>query len=469
MSFDRMQREQPVSQIQSLLSKIWHWINQPIKYWQQAQSLDYTRYQQQFLRDRVRIFGLVMLFCALMIALHHYVVGFADVAQFDAEILREYGDATLGSRLRAATIPTLLLAIGLPILGLVLLRTRWGNHHPALIFLGISLSMTLPTQLVGTIYGLALTPNWTWTFLGQAVLVPTHWRMHSIAQLIPVTYYLIGYPVLGLTEFAGQSIYDLTSLTQLAIVCLIADVGLFTYEQMQKRELESRQQLEVLLHSVTHDLQTPILGTVLLLKSILNCSDQVFPVQRIVLERLLEGSDRQLSLIQLLLNSYEAEQETQTLDYQPIQIHALVENVLVDLQPLLDQRQVQVHQAIATDLPIVYADSTQLWRVFSNLISNALKHNPSGICITITAEVVTRRYHHSYLRCTVEDNGVGIPPDLTKRLFQRYTRGDRARYIPGLGLGLYLCDRIIQAHQGQIGVNSIPGKGTTFWFTLPLQ
>jgi signal transduction histidine kinase len=103
------------------------------------------------------------------------------------------------------------------------------------------------------------------------------------------------------------------------------------------------------------------------------------------------------------------------------------------------------------------------------LISNALKHNPSGICITITAEVVTHRYRRSYLRCTIKDNGVGVPPDLTKRLFQRYTRGDRARYIPGLGLGLYLCDRIIQAHQGRIGVNSIPGKRTTFWFTLPLQ
>ncbi len=339
-----MQFWETVSDIRLLLVKVRRWLKQLIKRWQQAQSLDYTLYQRQFLRDRVRIFGLVILFCALTIALHHYFVGFADPAQFDAEILREYGDATLGSRLRAATIPTVMLAIGLPILGLVLLRTRWGNHHPALIFLGISLSMTLPTQLFGTVYGLALTPSWTWTFLGQTVLVPTHWRMHSIAQLIPVTYYLVGYPIFGLTEFAGQSIYDLTSLTQLAIVCLICDVGLFTYEQMQKRELESRQQLEVLLHSVTHDLQTPILGTVLLLKSILDSSAQVFPVQRIVLERLLEGSDRQLSLIRLLLDSYKAEQEAQTLNCQPLQIHAVIESVLVDLQPLLDQRQVQVQQ-----------------------------------------------------------------------------------------------------------------------------
>lgn len=462
-----MQPGQIISEIQALFTTVWHWLTQRIKHWQNSQSLEYTRYQQQFLRGRVRIFGLVMVSCALIIALHHYFVGFADPAQFDAEILREYGDAALGSRLREATIPAVMIAIAFPTLSLILLETRWGRYRPALIFLGISLSMTLPTQIIGTVYGLALVPSWTWTFLGQAVLVPTHWRMHITAQFIPVAYYLIVYPLLGLTKFAGQSIYDLTSLTQLIIICFICATGLFTYEQMQKREFESRQQLEILLHSVTHDLQTPILGMGLLLKSILDSSDQVLPVQRIVLERLLEGSNRQLSLIRLLLDSYKVQQNIQTLNYQPLHIHAVLKSVLTDLQPLIDQRHVQVHQAIASDLPIVYADETQLWRVFSNLISNALKHNSPGIYITITTTVVVR-YNRSYLRCTVEDNGVGISPELMKHLFQRYTRGDRARYIPGLGLGLYLCDSIIQAHQGDIGVDSIPGK-TTFWFTLPLQ
>ncbi|MFE1743984.1 sensor histidine kinase [Coleofasciculus sp. H7-2] len=72
------------------------------------------------------------------------------------------------------------------------------------------------------------------------------------------------------------------------------------------------------------------------------------------------------------------------------------------------------------------------------------------------------------LRCTIQDNGVGIPPQQQQRLFELYYRGVHSRYMPGLGLGLYLCQQIIKAHQGKIGVISQPGCGATFRFTLPV-
>ncbi|UZQ52794.1 HAMP domain-containing histidine kinase [Trichothermofontia sichuanensis B231] len=457
--------------MQSLTATVWQWFNQQTQRWQARPSSDYRRYRQQFLRDRVRLLGLVMLGCGLLIALHHYVLGFIDPTQFDAEMSQASGDATLGSRLRAATVPTLLLAVGVPAISLGVLQTRWGYRHPALIFLGISFSITLPTQIIGTLYGLAIVPEWTWIFLGQAVLVPTHWRLHVLSQCVPIAYYLIGFPMAGLTQFSGESIYDITNLTQLTIVCLICDVGLFTYEQMQKREQESHKQLEVLLHSVSHDLQTPLLGTSLWLKSILdNSEDSNNPVSipRNVLERLQESNDRQLTLIRSLLEAYQTEQQAQQLNCQPLQMSTLIREVLTDLQPLLNDRQVNVHQPTWDKVPTVYADAMQLWRVFCNLITNALKHNPPKIDITLTAETI-KLHHRSYLRCTVQDTGTGIEPNLSRRLFQRYVRGDRAHYQPGLGLGLYVCRRIIQAHGGQIGVISTVGQGTTFWFTLPLQ
>jgi signal transduction histidine kinase len=143
----------------------------------------------------------------------------------------------------------------------------------------------------------------------------------------------------------------------------------------------------------------------------------------------------------------------------------------------------------------VKADKTQLWRVFSNLIANALKHNLPGLNLTVSAKVIKAEkfiINHSkakedidkfpilnsqspisnspssMIRCTVEDDGVGILPEQCEHLFDLYVRGARDRHSLGLGLGLYLCRQIITAHGGEIGVTSNPGAGAIFWFTLPV-
>jgi signal transduction histidine kinase len=110
----------------------------------------------------------------------------------------------------------------------------------------------------------------------------------------------------------------------------------------------------------------------------------------------------------------------------------------------------------------VTADPLQLRRVFENLLTNALNHNPPGLILTLQATVEEEMVH-----CTVADNGVGMNPEACDHLFERYVRGSRARST-GIGLGLYLCRQIITAHGGQIGAISAPGAGATFWFTLPL-
>jgi signal transduction histidine kinase len=103
-----------------------------------------------------------------------------------------------------------------------------------------------------------------------------------------------------------------------------------------------------------------------------------------------------------------------------------------------------------------------------------MKHNPHGITLTLDAEIVEENQNRKQarnpkmIRCTVADNGIGISRAQSQRLFELYAKGDRARYMPGLGLGLYLCKQIITAHGGKIGVISSPNAGSTFWFTLPL-
>ena len=136
----------------------------------------------------------------------------------------------------------------------------------------------------------------------------------------------------------------------------------------------------------------------------------------------------------------------------------------------------------------------------SNLIGNALKHNPHEIELTLEASVVEpaqkckrerggsrdrtekllmQQHVQSQIQaqiqpqvpmllCMVQDTGIGIAPQQCHQLFELYARGVQARYMPGLGLGLYLCKQIIEAHGGEIGVVSQVGEGATFWFTVPL-
>jgi signal transduction histidine kinase len=98
------------------------------------------------------------------------------------------------------------------------------------------------------------------------------------------------------------------------------------------------------------------------------------------------------------------------------------------------------------------------------LIVNAIKHNLPGLSITINAIAQGDKIY-----CTVADNGVGLSQQQCERLFDLYFRGSNVRNSVSLGLGLYLCKRIINAHGGEIGVNSAPNAGATFWFTLPIQ
>jgi signal transduction histidine kinase len=101
--------------------------------------------------------------------------------------------------------------------------------------------------------------------------------------------------------------------------------------------------------------------------------------------------------------------------------------------------------------------------VFENLLTNAFNHNPPGLRMILRATV-----EEQVIRCTIEDNGVGMNPEQCDRAFELYARGSQARRSTGIGLGLYLCRQIVQAHGGEIGVTSSPGAGATFWFTLPL-
>jgi signal transduction histidine kinase len=470
-----------VSQALPLTRRFWVQLGKTIL---PSESADYQAWRYRFLNDRLRLSMWIAALCFMSFVAQDFYQFYPGFAQFEQKITQIFGDPDLARQFRDMELIGNLLT-GILLCGcLVLHSMNWGKRHPKFMFLMFSWTFTLTPQIVDTIFRLPSNRFiiWLLVFLAQATLIPVYWTLHLLAQLVALVYYISVNPLLGLTEIAGKSVYSPIDFIYLFWLCLIFDLAVFLYERLQRAEFESRRELRVFLHAVSHDLKNPVMGTSVVFQNLLKkSSNGMVTVSESVIERLLQGSDRQLALINSLLEAHQAEVQEIVLHRQPVQLHTLVESVLSDLQSVIHQSQIELVNRLRPDLPWVHADPVQLWRVFSNLMSNAVKHNPSGITVTLEAEIISpgskpyrsvnlQRSNSSLkmMRCLVQDNGIGIPPEQTNRLFELYARGTRARYMPGLGLGLYLCRQIITAHGGHIGVMSTVNQGSTFWFTLPL-
>jgi PAS domain S-box-containing protein len=245
-------------------------------------------------------------------------------------------------------------------------------------------------------------------------------------------------------------------------------------QQVQERTAQLQQKMQELqelsqvkdefLHAVSHDLRTPIMGMRLVLQNLQKKSGDPLLLVRSVLDRMVQSLDRQLTLINGLLDTHIGDIQGLPIQYEPVDLGELVAAIADELTPLLTQKQVVLENKVPANLPLVEADPAQIQRVFENLLTNALQHNLPGLRISLDAIL---KDHQIY--CSVADDGVGISQADSEVLFDRYRRGKQSRYSPGIGLGLYLCKQIVTAHGGEIGVISSPGRGATFWFTLPLS
>ncbi len=242
----------------------------------------------------------------------------------------------------------------------------------------------------------------------------------------------------------------------------------------QKKQLEqeihekqkAEEKLLVYLHTVSHDLRNPVLAMSMVLKNLLKSQDiENINVPVSVLTRMVQSCDRQLTLINSLVETQQYEIWGVPLECQPLNLINLVKDFLKEWQPILTENQTIIQDNIVYELPLVYGDAKQLWRVFENLLANALKHNPTPLELRLNIDLLSPT---SMIRCSLSDNGVGIDAQVAQNLFEPYRRGQGARTTQGLGLGLYLCHQIIKAHGGEIGVTSHQTKGSQFWFTLPV-
>ncbi len=238
--------------------------------------------------------------------------------------------------------------------------------------------------------------------------------------------------------------------------------------EVHQRE-KAQNALKIYIHALTHDLRNPVTGMTNVLESLIQhrMENEEPPSAKIplsVLKRMNAGCDRQLKMINTLIETHGIEIWGVAIQREPFSPSELISAVVEDWWLGCEKKRALVNVQASNSLPLVNGDRAQLWRVFENLLGNALKYNPLGITITITAELSDA----GKLCCTVSDNGIGISTAQQDSIFELYQRGITASPTQGLGLGLYICRRIVEAHGGEIGLTSQVGNGSRFWFNLPL-
>ena len=219
-----------------------------------------------------------------------------------------------------------------------------------------------------------------------------------------------------------------------------------------------------LVSTVSHELKTPLtsvrMGLHLLLEERIGALNEK---QTELLLAAREDSERLLRMINDLLDLAKLESGRATLPSQALEAGELIASASEDLQAFVEARGSRLVTKVTPGLPKVRVDARQIAHVFSNFVSNAVKHTKAGEEILLRA-----RHVDGNVRFSVTDHGPGIAPQYQAQLFDRFFRVPGSE-VTGAGLGLAIAKEIIVAQGGTIGVSSQPGQGSEFYFDLPTE
>ena len=296
-------------------------------------------------------------------------------------------------------------------------------------------------------------------------------------------YLLVGLAITSLSLIAGlvlsrrmsQPLSALTAATR-AVAAGDLDVHVPTecpgevgelaaaFNQMTQDLAQADKLRRNLTADVAHELRTPISVVRGKLEGIL---DGVYPATSEHLEPILEETKLLTQLVEDLGLLALAEAGQLTLDRQVTNLGDLLQDAQVNFGPQADDRGVTLALDLPSGLPRVMADRRRIAQVIGNLVTNALRHTPSGGRVTLSASAT----QEGMIEIAVADTGAGIPAEDLPYIFERFWRGEksRSRAGGGTGLGLTIARQLVHVHGGKIGVESALGQGSRFWFTLPVH
>ena len=264
--------------------------------------------------------------------------------------------------------------------------------------------------------------------------------------------------------------HSLGSIANSAQVIQLSD-EIFQLKQEKEALEEQLRFKERLISMLAHEIRNPLTATAMAIDTLdavgytnLAEGKKLTPAQFTSLIKLARSQTRAIdSMIGDILPASRGESKLQI---QPKQLDLgyLCFEILEQQQERLQAKSLQLDTDIPNDLPYAYADGERIRQVLMNLLDNAVKYTPEGGCIGVS---ILHRTSQK-IQIGISDTGPGIPSDEQQSIFEEEFRLQRDRSKDGYGIGLALCERIVRSHYGRIWVDSVSGRGSTFYFTLPV-
>jgi len=227
------------------------------------------------------------------------------------------------------------------------------------------------------------------------------------------------------------------------------------------------------LANTSHELRTPLNGIIGLAESLIDgAAGDLEDKVKANLAMIMGSGKRLFALVNDILDFSKLKHQDIELQLKPMSLREIAEIVLTLSQSLKGQKDLQLVNAIETNLPSVLADENRVQQIFYNLVGNAIKFTESGkVEISAKVENFEGEGNLSCLVITISDSGIGIPEDKLDRIFESFEQaeGSTAREYGGTGLGLSVTKQLVQLHGGKIWVESTLGRGSQFKFTLPIS